>query len=66
MGTNDWQRTFAGGHENRDPSVTVKGSYTSIDARSCVNDDCFDLPTFANCKIQSEKSPILEICIFPC
>ena len=21
-GTSDWQRTFAGGHENRDPSVT--------------------------------------------
>ena len=27
----------------------------SDDARSCVNDDCFDLPAFSNCKFQSEK-----------
>ena len=27
----------------------------SNDARSCVNDDCFDLTAFANHKFQSEK-----------
>ena len=32
-----------------------KGSNTSVDVRSCVNDDYFNLSTFANCKIQSEK-----------
>ena len=32
-----------------------KGSYTSVDARSCVNDDCFDLPTFVNRKIRDRK-----------
>ena len=37
------------------PVLLSKGSYTSIDVRSCVNDDCFDLPTFANRKIQSGK-----------
>ena len=37
------------------PVLPSKGSYTSVDARSCVNDDCFDLPTLANSKIQSEK-----------
>ena len=26
MGTSNWQRTFAGGHENRDPSVTFNGN----------------------------------------
>ena len=48
MGTSCSKRTFAGGHENRDPSV-------SDDAWSCVNDDCFDLPAFANRKFHSEK-----------
>ena len=43
------------------PVLLSKGSCTSVDARSCVNDDCFDLPTFVNRKIQSEKSLILEI-----
>ena len=33
------------------PVLTFKGSYTGKDARSCVNDDCFDLPTFVNRKI---------------
>ena len=31
------------------------GSYISDDARSCVNDDCSDLPDFANRKFQSDK-----------
>ena len=57
---------FAGGHENCDPSVQpFIGSYISDDARSCVNDDCFDLPAFANRKFQSEKSPILEFLYLP-
>ena len=30
------------------PVLPSKGSYTSVDARTCVNDDYFDLPTFAN------------------
>ena len=54
-GTSNWQRTFAGGHENRDPSVTLIGVYISDDARSCVNDGCFDLPAFSNRKFQSGK-----------
>ena len=37
------------------PVLPFMVSYTSVDARSCVNDDCFDLPTFGNCKIQSKK-----------
>ena len=53
--TSHWQRTFTGGHENRDPSVTPIGSYISDEARSCVNDDCFDLPAFSNRKFQSGK-----------
>ena len=32
-----------------------KGSCTSVDTRSCVNDDCFDFPTFANRKISIRK-----------
>ena len=35
-------------------------AHTLVDARSYVNDDCFDLPTFANRKIQSEKQSDLE------
>ena len=37
------------------PVLLSKDSYTSVDAGSCVNDDCFDLPTLVNSKIQSEK-----------
>ena len=37
------------------PVLPSIGLYISDDARSCVNDDCFDLPAFANCKFQSEK-----------
>ena len=55
MGTSDWQRTFAGGHKNRDPSVTLLGACISDDARSCVNDNCFDLPAISNRKFQSGK-----------
>ena len=67
MQTTNWQaeRTFAGGHENGNPSVTLLGSYISDDARPCVKDDCFDLPDFSNCKFQSEKSLILEISHLP-
>ena len=55
-GTSDWQRTFAGGHENRDPSVILHiGAYISDDASLCVNDDCFDLPVISNRKFQSGK-----------
>ena len=43
------------GHENRDPSVTLLGACSSDDARSCVNDDCFDLPAISNRKFQSGK-----------
>ena len=44
------------------PVLPAIGSYISDDSRSCVNDDCFDLPAFTNRKYQSEKkSPILEI-----
>ena len=55
MGTSSGERTFAGGHENPDPSVTLLCSYTSDEAWSCVNDDCFDLPAFTKCKFQSGK-----------
>ena len=36
------------------PSISA---YISDDARSCVNDDYFDLPSFSNRKFQSEKKP---------
>ena len=35
--------------------IPSKGLYTSVDARACVNDDYFDLPTFANRKISIRK-----------
>ena len=37
------------------PVLPTIGSYISDDARSCVNDDCFDLPAFSNRKFLSEK-----------
>ena len=37
------------------PVVPSIGAYISDDARSCVNDDCFDLPAFSNRKFQSGK-----------
>ena len=37
------------------PVLLCIGAYISDDARSCVNDDCFDLPAFSNHKFQSEK-----------
>ena len=37
------------------PVLPSIGVYISDDARSCVNDDCFDLPAFSNCKFQSGK-----------
>ena len=37
------------------PVLPSIGAYISDDARSCVNDDCFDLPAFSNCKFQSGK-----------
>ena len=43
------------------PVLSSIGVYIRDDARSCVNDDCFDLPAFSNRKFQSEKSPTLEI-----
>ena len=44
------------------PVLPSIGWYTSDEARSCVNDDCFDLPAFSNRKLQSEKkNPILEV-----
>ena len=39
------------------PVLPYVGPYTSDDGWSCVNDDYFDLPIFANCNFQSEKSP---------
>ena len=39
------------------PVLPFKGSYT----RSCVNDDCFDLPTFANRKISIRKPNIGDL-----
>ena len=37
------------------PVLPSIGSYISDDSRSCVNDDCFDLPAFSNRKFQSGK-----------
>ena len=37
------------------PVLPSLGAYISDDARSCVNDDCFDLPAFSNRKFQSGK-----------
>ena len=37
------------------PVLPSKGSYTSEDARSCVNNDCVDLPTFPNHKISIRR-----------
>ena len=37
------------------PVVLSIGAYISDDARSCVNDDCFDLPAFSNREFQSVK-----------
>ena len=37
------------------PVLPSKSSYASVDGRSCVNDDCFDLPTFANRKNSIRK-----------
>ena len=51
------------------PVLPSIGAYISNDARSCVNDDYFDLPSFSNRKFQSEKkSPIqgVQECSIPC
>ena len=37
------------------PLLPSIGLYIIDDARSCVNNDCFDLPGFSNRKFQSEK-----------
>ena len=37
------------------PVLPSIGAHISDDARSCVNDDCFDLPAFSNQKFQSGK-----------
>ena len=37
------------------PVLPSIGAYISDDTRSCVNDDCFDLPAFSNRKFQSGK-----------
>ena len=37
------------------PVLASIGAYISDDARSCVNDGCFDLPAFSNRKFQSRK-----------
>ena len=37
------------------PVLPSIGAYISDDARSCVNDDCFDLPAFSNRKFQLGK-----------
>ena len=37
------------------PVLPSIGAYITDDARSCVNDDCFDLPAFSNRKFQSGK-----------
>ena len=37
------------------PVLPSIGAYISDDARSCANDDCFDLPAFSNRKFQSGK-----------
>ena len=43
------------------PVLPSIGAHISDDTRSCVNNDCFDLPAISNRKFQSGKSPILEI-----
>ena len=43
------------------PVLPSIGACISDDARSCVNDDCFDLPAISNRKFQSGKSQIWEI-----
>ena len=43
------------------PVLPSIGADISDDARSCVNDDCFDLLAFSNRKFQSGKRTILEI-----
>ena len=42
------------------PVLPSIGSYINDDARSCVNDDCFDLPAFVNRKFQSEKKSDID------
>ena len=37
------------------PVLPSIGAYISDNARSCVHDDCFDLPAFSNRKFQSGK-----------
>ena len=37
------------------PVLPAIGAYISDDARSCINDDCFDLLAFSNRKFQSGK-----------
>ena len=37
------------------PVLPSIGAYISDDARSCVNDNCFDLPAFSNGKFHSGK-----------
>ena len=37
------------------PVLPSIGTYISDDARSCINDDRFDLPAFSNRKFQSGK-----------
>ena len=37
------------------PVLPSIGVYIRDDAKSCVNDDCFDMPAFSNRKFQSEK-----------
>ena len=39
------------------PVFTLLGACISDDARSCVNDGCFDLPAISNRKFQSGKKP---------
>ena len=40
------------------PVLPSIGSYISDGARSCVNDDCFDLSAFANCKFSVRKKKV--------
>ena len=43
------------------PVLPFIDSYISDDARSCVSDDCFDLPAFTNHKFQSgNKGSIIK------
>ena len=66
MGTTTGSEHLVVGMKIAIPVLLSEGSYTSVDARSCVNDDYFDLPTFTNHKIQSEKKNlILEISHLP-